>query len=142
MKTFTTSIFVPSVAKEEMNLIDRLELASNLNKPVNLPDNLMHGGLDDVQEGEEFILVVNGLHERHEIKMRGCNKVAGKVRFMFVEPEKPEVFRFAQWRLRSANLMSMKNGKELQLRNFSAQDLRRLIRHSVANQERKMVEYR
>lgn len=142
MKTFTTSIFVPSVTKEEMNLIDSLELGSNLNKPVPLPDNLMHGGLDDVQEGEEFILVVNGLYERHEIKMRGCNKVAGKVRFMFTEPEKPEVFRFAQWRIKSPNLMSMKGGKELQLRNFGAQDLRRLIRHSIGNRERQMVEYR
>lgn len=142
MKTFTTSIFVPSVTKSEMTLLDVVEITERLSKPVSLPLDLATGGLDDIKEGDEFILVVNGAHERHEILMRGATNVSGKVRFMFVEPEKPEVYRFAEWRIKSTNLMSMKRGTELQLRNFSAPDLRRLIRHSFANGERNMIKYR
>lgn len=142
MKTFTTSIYVPHQTKAKMNLIDTLELAAELNNPVSLPSDLYHGGLDEVEVGEEFILIVNGTHHKHEIKMRGCNKVGGKVRFMFVDPSDEATYRLAEWRIKSVNLMKMKNGAELQLRNFGAQELRRLIRHSVAKRERNLVTYR
>lgn len=142
MQIFTTSIYVPAKKKKELTLLRVLEITTRLNTPVGLPSDLYHGGLDDIKEGDEFVLVVNGEEHKHEIKMRGCSKIGGKIRFMFVEPELPEVYRFAEWRLKPVNLMSCKNGSYLQLRNFSACDLRRLIRHSVANKERQMVKYR
>lgn len=142
MKVFTTSIFVPETKKKETNLIKVMETDMRLNAPVALPSDLYHGGLDDIQEGEEFVLVVNGPHHKHEIKMKGCSRTAGKIRFMFTEPEKQEVYCFAEWRLKTTNLMSCKNKTQLQLRNFTASDLRRLIRHSVSNQERQLVKYR
>lgn len=142
MKTFTTSIYVPHQNKAKMILTDMMELSANLHAPVALPTDLCHGGLDEIEVGEEFIITVNGTHERHEIKMRGCNKVGGKVRFMFVDPSDPAVHRFADWRIKPVNLMSMKNGTELQLRNFGAAELRRMIRHSIAKRERNLVTYR
>lgn len=142
MNRFTTSIFVPALAKHEMTLVEALELAVKLNTPNSLVSDYYHGSMDDLKEGEEFILVVNGEKEKHEILMRGCNKVAGKLRLMFVEPEKEEVKRFAQWRFNNKHLDSIKNKTAYQLKGFTVQDLRRLIRHAVAGQERKMVSYR
>lgn len=125
-----------------MNLISLMTIDNRLNKPVGLPSDLYHGGLDDIEMEEVFTLVVNGEHEKHNIKLRACNKVGGKVRFMFLEPELPEVYRFAEWRIKSNFLMSTHKGKQLQLRSFTVNDLRRLIRHSVSNKECQMVTYR
>lgn len=142
MKTFTTSIFVPPVAKEAMCLLEANELDYRLNRVVSLPSDLCHGGLDSVVQDEEFILIVNGLFERYEIKMKGFTKGSGKIFFMVSEPDLPEVYRFLQWRIKPTNLMSSNNGKRLQLRNFSVIELRRLIRHCLANKEKSLVTYR
>lgn len=142
MKTFSTPIFVPTKSKKEMSLIEMMTVEKRLNTPVNLPSDLYHGSLDDIGMEEEFEIVVNGQFEKHRIKMRACNNAGGKIRFMFVNPELPEVFRFAEWRIKSSFLMSTHKGTQLQLRNFSAPDLRRMIRHSVSNCERDMVTYR
>lgn len=142
MNTFSTPIFVPAKAKNEMTLVEALELASNLNAPVVSTSDIYHGAMDDLEEGEEFILVVNGEHHKHEILMRGCNKVGGKLRLMFVNPEKEEVKRLAQWRIPSKHLDTIKNKTAFQLKGFTVHDLRRLIKHCVTNNERQMVSYR
>lgn len=142
MKTFTTSIYVPHTAKKDMNVVDVVAMETDLNKAPQLPTDLSHGGLDDIQLGEEFIIRVNGTHERHEIKMRGIHGGVGKVKFMFVDPSDPAVHRFAEWRIKKINLMGMKNGAELQLRDFGPIQLRRLMRHALAKGERNLVTYR
>lgn len=142
MKKFTTSIFVPPLTKEAMQLIEAGELHTRLNRVVGLPSDLCHGGLDSVVDNEEFILIVNGLFERHEIKMKGFTKGSSKVFFMVCEPDLPEVYRFLQWRIKPTNLMSSNKGKRLQLRNFSVIELRRLIRHCLANREKSLISYR
>ena len=142
MKTFTTSIYVPHTAKSEMTRIDAMDLAADLARTTPLPTDLAHGGLDEVKLGEEFVVLVNGTHERHEIKMRGIHGGVGRVKFMFVNPSDPAVRRFAEWRVKHENLMSMKNGAELQLRNYGAVELRRLMRHAIAKGERNLVSYR
>ena len=143
MKKITTSIFVPSKAKKEMPLGDALQLVTKLNTPrFSLSQDLGLGTLDDVKEGEEFELVVNGETEKHCISFRGINKVGGKLRLMVTNVSSPEAQRFLEWRLDRSKLMSSNKGKTLQLRNFTTEDLRRLIRHAFANQERSLVTYR
>lgn len=142
MKTFTTSIYVPHTAKANMTNSDVEQMSYSLDKAVSLPLDIGHGGLDDIKLGEEFILKVNGTHERHEIKMRGIHGGVGKIKFMFVEPSDPAVHRFAEWRIKKINLMSMKGGSELQLRDFGPTQLRRLMRHAIAKGERNLVTYR
>lgn len=142
MKTFTTSIYVPHQSKASMTRIDAMDLAADLERPVSMPADLCHGALDEIKAGEEFIILVNGTHERHEIKMRGIHGGVGKVKFMLVEPTNPEVHRFAEWRVKHCHLMSMKNGTQLQLRNFGPTELRKMIRHSIAKRERNLVTYR
>jgi len=141
MKTFTTSIFVPAKSKKEINLQEAIMLSHRLNTPVSLPE-LSHGSLDEVQEGEEFILVVNGEYQKHEIKMKAVGKVAGKMRLLFSEPEKDEVKRLAEWRFKDAHLSTIKNALYYQLKNFTIHDLRRLIRHAIGNSEKQLVSYR
>lgn len=143
MKKITTSIFVPSKSKNELPLGEVLQLATKLNtKRYPLSDDLGLGALDDVQEGEEFELVVNGEYEKHHILLKGINKVGGKLRLMVQDTSLPEVQRFLEWRLDRNKLMSSNKGKTLQLKNFTVEDLRRLIRHAFANQERSFVNYR
>lgn len=141
MKKFTTSIFVPEKAKNDMPLQEALILSHRLNTPTALV-LCDHGGMDDIVEGEEFILVVNGEHHKHEIKLKGVHKVGGKLRLAFSEPENAEVRRFAEWRLKSQYLLTANNKQTLQLKNFTVHDLRRLIRHAVGNSERQLVMYR
>lgn len=141
MKTFTTSIFVPGWNKDKMNLQEAMILSHRLNSPVTLPET-QHGSMDDIEEGEEFILIVNGETYKHEIKMKGARKVAGKLRLLFAEPEKEEVKRFAQWRIKGTFLNTLNNGQHYQLKNFTVHDLRRLIRHAVGNREKQLVQYK
>lgn len=141
MKTFTTSIFVPGYEKDKINLQEAMLLSHRLNTPVSLPET-NHGSLDEIEEGEEFILVVNGPVHKHEIKMKGARKTWGALRLLFVEPEKEEVKRFAQWRIKGTHLTTLRNNQYYQLKNFTVQDLRRLIRHAVGNGERQLVSYR
>lgn len=142
MKSFTTSIFVPEKAINQLTLLDAEELKASLNKFNYLSSDECHGAMDDLEEREEFILFVNGQHHRHEIKMRVTSKASGKARLVFVEPNLPEVKRFAEWRVASKHLISMNRGAHYQLRNFSIEDLRRMIRHSISNKEKQLVTYR
>lgn len=141
MKKFTTSIFVPGKAKGELTLQESMILSHRLNSPVSLP-LCNYGALDEIVEGEEFLLVVNGEHHKHEIKLKGIHKVGGKLRLAFSEPEKDEVKRFAEWRFKSQHLLTSNQRRSFQLKNFTVHDLRRLIRHAVANDERQLVTYR
>ena len=143
MKKITTSIFVPSKTKAELPLREVLELTSKLNTSrTPLSNDLGLGTLDDVKEGEEFELIVNGECEKHHILLKGINKVGGKLRLMVQNTSSPEVQRFLAWRLDRSKLMSSNKGQTLQLKNFTTDDLRRLIRHAFANQERTFVNYR
>lgn len=143
MKKITTSIFVPSKTKNEIPLGEMLNLTSRLNISQLSPSkDLGLGTLDDIKEGEEFELIVNGECEKHYILLKGINKVGGKLRLMVQNTDLPEVQRFLEWRLDRSKLMSSNKGKVLQLRNFTTDDLRRLIRHAFANQERTLVNYR
>jgi hypothetical protein len=143
MKKIATSIFVPSKTKNEMPLGEMLNMTSRLNiSRLPLSNDLGLGTLDDVKEGEEFELVVNGECEKHHILLKGINKVGGKLRLMVQNTHSPEVQRFLEWRLDRNKLMSSNKGKVLQLKNFTTDDLRRLIRHAFANQERTLVNYR
>lgn len=143
MKKITTSIFVPSKSKKEMSLSKVFELTTKLNTTrISLDKELGLGTLDDIKEGEEFELIVNGDHEKHHILLKGINKVGGKLRLMVQDTSLPEVQRFLEWRIDSNKLMSSNKGQVLQLRNFTVDDLRRLIRHAFANQERAFVNYR
>lgn len=143
MKKITTSIFVPSKTKSEMPLGEMLQLTAKLNiARVTLSKDLGLGALDDIKEEEVFELVVNGECEKHHILLKGINRVGGKVRLMVQDTSSPEVQRFLEWRLDRSKLMSSNKGKTLQLRNFTTEDLRRLIRHAFANQERSLVTYR
>lgn len=141
MKKFTTSIFVPGKTKKELTLNDAMVLGHRLNTPAVIT-LCEHGGLDEIVEGEEFILVVNGEHHKHEIKLKGTHKVGGKLRLAFSEPEKEEVKRFAEWRFKSQYLLTSNHRQSFQLKNFTVHDLRRLIRHAVGNGERQLVNYR
>lgn len=143
MKKITTSIFVPSKTKNEMPLGEMLNLTSRLNiSRLPLNNDLGLGTLDDVKEGEEFELIVNGECEKYHIRLKGINKVGGKLRLMVQDTSLPEVQRFLEWRLDRGKLMSSNKGKVLQLRNFTTDDLRRLIRHAFSNEERTLVNYR
>lgn len=143
MKKITTSIFVPSKTKNEIPLGEMLNLTSRLNiSRLPLSTDLGLGTLDDVKEGEEFELIVNGECEKYHIRLKGINKVGGKLRLMVQDTSLPEVQRFLEWRLDRSKLMSSNKGKVLQLRNFTTDDLRRLIRHAFSNEERTLVNYR
>lgn len=142
MKTFTTSIFVPETAKANTKLIDIMEWNQRLSKPVPLFSDIMHGAMDDLVEREEFSIFVNGQHHRHEIKMLVTSTASGKARIIFAQPEKEEVKRFAEWRIKTSNLISLNRGSHYQLRNFGIQDLRRLICHARSNHEAQLVTYR
>lgn len=142
MKTFTTSIFVPETAKANTKLIDIMEWDQRLNRPKASSSDVIHGSMDDLVEQEEFSIFVNGQHHRHEIKMKVTSVASGKARVIFAEPEKDEVKRFAEWRVKGQHLISMNRGAYYQLRNFSIVDLRKLIRHAFSNRERELVTYR
>ncbi len=143
MKTFTTSIFVPAKTKAELNVMQEYELSAKLfNKAIPISDDLGTGALDELKGDEEFILIVNGQHEKHHLKMKVSSHSAGKPRLMFVEPELPEVKRFMEWRIDQTKRMAQKNGTQYQLRNFTTVDLRRLIRSAYAGGERHHVNYR
>lgn len=85
---------------------------------------------------------MNGEYERYSIRLKGINKCNGKLRLMVQEPALPEVRRFLEWRLDKSKVMSANKGALLQLKNFTTEDLRRLIRHALVNQERTLVNYR
>jgi len=143
MKKITTSIFVPSLTRQETPLAQRLALTARLNtQRICISDDLGLGSLDDIKEEEEFELIVNGETEKHCIRFKGINRVAGKVRLMVRNNTAPEVHRFLEWRLNPCNIMTSNRGKTLQLKNFTTDDLRRLIRHAYANRERSLVTYR
>jgi len=143
MKTFTTSIFVPSKSKKELTLLKTEELSQRLNKlRFSQGTTFGEGALDEIQENEEFVLIVNGEYERYSIRLKGINKCNGKLRLMVQEPALPEVRRFLEWRLDKSKVMSANKGALLQLKNFTTEDLRRLIRHALVNQERTLVNYR
>lgn len=143
MKTFATSIFVPSKTKKELPLSKAEELTQRLNNQHFAHNtHFGEGALDDVKEDEEFVVMVNSDYERHEIHLKGTNKVGGKLRLMVKNPTLPEVRRFLEWRLDRSKVMSCNRGSMLQLKNFTTEDLRRLMRHAIANQERTLVTYR
>lgn len=143
MNTITTSIFVPAKTKNEMTLSAASDLDNKLNGARYLSsDDLGIGALDDLKEGDEFVLVVNGEHGKHEIKLRGTNSVTGKLRLIAVEPKKPEVQRFLMWRIPRQHLVSRNRGTELQLGRYTITDLRLLIRQAFARRERSLVNYR
>lgn len=143
MKTFTTSIFVPAKLKSELNAMQQYEIGIRLaNRNIAISDDLGTGGLDDLKDGEEFILVVNGPVEKHHLKMKVSAHSAGRPRLMFIDPELPEVRRFMDWRIDQTKRMAQKKGSQYQLRNFTTEDLRRLIRSAYAIGERNLVNYR
>ena len=143
MKTFNTTIFVPSKFKKEMNIMESTAMAMKLNRSLFTSNKgLGIGALDHLLEEETFILVVNGEHEKYEIKLRVLQKNCSKTKLMVVEPESPEVKRFNEWRVEQSKTMSQNKGQKLQLKNFSVEDLRRLIRHAHTNQESSFVNYR
>lgn len=143
MKTFTTSIFVPSKSRHQMNAMEIAEMGykiSNRSRPIT--DELGTGALDDLQGEEQFILIVNGEKEKHEIKMKALTAGIGKTRLMVTEPDNPIVSRFLEWRIDSAKRMTQHNRTSYQLKNFTIEDLRRLIRTAHAQNERRLVAYR
>lgn len=143
MKTFTTSIFVPAKFPGQMNVMEKMETDRKFqNRALPINDDLGTGALDSLESEEEFILIVNGQYEKHHIRMKASTHCAGKTRLMVVEPEKEEVRRFIAWRIDQSKRMSQNQGAKLQLRNFSVEDMRRLIRTAYAGQERKHVNYR
>lgn len=142
MKTFTTYIFVPETAKANTKLIDIMEWDQRLNRPKASSSDVIHGAMDDLIEREEFSIFINGQHHRHEIKMKVTSTASGKARLIFTEPEKPEVKRFAEWRIKGSHLLSMNRGAYYQLRHFGIAELRKLIRHAISNKERELVTYR
>lgn len=143
MKKITTSIFVPSRTRQEIPLIERMELMCRLNaQRTSISDDLGLGALDDIKEGEEFELIVNGETEKHCIVFKGINRCGGKIRLMIQNNQSPEAHRFLEWRFSPAQIMTSNRGKTLQLRNFTTDDLRRLIRYAYANRERTLVNYR
>lgn len=143
MKTFTTSILVPAKLKAELNAMQQMEMGMKIaNKNIPITDDLGTGALDDLKDGEEFILVVNGEVEKHHLRMKVSAHCTGRPRLMMVEPGLPEVKRFIDWRIDQTKRMAQKNGSHYQLRNFTTEDLRRLIRSAYAAGERHRVKYR
>lgn len=143
MKTFTTSIFVPAKSKAEMNVLERMEMERKIsNAKVAISDSLGMGALDDIEVDEHFTLVVNGEKEKHHIEVKRTQNTSGKARLMLVNPGLPEVRRFVEWRIDPSKIMSQHNGAKLQFKNFTVEDLRRIIRTAFSNGERRLVNYR
>jgi type II secretory pathway component PulJ len=143
MKKITTSIFVPAMSRQETPLEKRLSLVARLQSMRSqISDDLGLGSLDDIKEEEEFELIVNGETEKHCIRFKGINRVGGKLRLMVQNNQSPEVHRFLDWRFSPCHIMTSNRGKTLQLKNFTTEDLRRLIRYAYANRERVLVNYR
>lgn len=143
MKTFTTTILVPANSKAQLNAMQQMEMNMKMaTRGIPINDDLGTGALDDLKDGDEFILVVNGEVEKHQLKMKVSAHAAGYPRLMFVEPQLPEVKRFIEWRVDQTKRMVMKGKTQYQLRNFTTEDLRRLIRSAYAMGERHRVNYR
>lgn len=143
MKTFTTSIFVPGKLKSELNVMQQMEQSMKLaGKNIPISDDLGTGALDDLKDGDVFTLVVNGPVEKHHLKMKVSGHGAGRPRLMFLEPQLPEVRRFMEWRIDQTKRMASNRGTQYQLRNFTTEDMRRLIRSAYAMGERHLVKYR
>ncbi|AEV89565.1 hypothetical protein OBP_128 [Pseudomonas phage OBP] len=69
MKTFTTSILVPAKLKAELNVMQQMEMSRKLaTKNIPISDDLGTGALDDLVDGDEFVLIVNGEHEKHHLQ--------------------------------------------------------------------------